>query len=169
MLGGASTIGFNSNVTLGGPLVSRPSLAMTYFVTTNAAVYIGVADDTVFDKGSWSPQSGATEGPGDLWNEVEYPGGALPRDLDASDGGVAQDVQLVKATLTLQPGATGPDQLAPFTGEPSTVNLPGRAFGATATAGSNALVTVDQVILESHVPTFDGAEVVRFAQIVVGS
>jgi transglutaminase-like putative cysteine protease len=146
---GVDTIGFNAEVTLGGPLVSHPELVMTYTVNTNAAVYLRVADDALFVNGSWLPVDGETAGLD--WKSVQYYGGPLPRDTDPSDGGVGKDEQTVSATLTLQPGATGPTPLTPFTGDPVAVNLPGLASGTISAPDSNTLVTVDEVQLDQDI------------------
>ena len=147
VVGGVDTIGFNPSVTLGGALVSHPQLAMTYVVNTNAAVYIRVADDTLFDRGTWNPESGENTDAGSTWNAIQYPQGLLPRDLSPADGGIGSNEATVAATLTLQPNSTGQLPLAPFTGEPASGNLPGIAYGTTTAAGTSSLLTVDQVVL----------------------
>ncbi|MFZ0127957.1 MAG: transglutaminaseTgpA domain-containing protein [Candidatus Dormiibacterota bacterium] len=151
IVGGADTIGFNPSVTLGGALVSHPQLAMTYVVNTNAAVYIRVADDTLFDRGTWNPESGENTDAGSTWNAIQYPQGLLPRDLNPADGGIGSNEATVAATLTLQQNATGQLPLAPFTGEPASSNLPGIAYGTTTAAGTSSLLTVDQVVLDQDI------------------
>ena len=151
IVGGADTIGFNPSVTLGGALVSHPQLAMTYVVNTNAAVYIRVADDTLFDRGTWNPESGENTDAGSTWNAIQYPQGLLPRDLNPADGGIGSNEATVAATLTLQPNATGQLPLAPFTGDPASSNLPGIAYGTTTAAGTSSLLTVDQVVLDQDI------------------
>jgi transglutaminase-like putative cysteine protease len=152
ILGGTGTIGFNDSVTLGGPLVSHPQLVMTYTVSTTASVYLRVADDTIYNKGSWTPETSTNDNdPNSAWTTVEYPQGLLPRDNSVADGGLGKDEQTVSATLTMQPDATGDEALVPFTGEPRSVNLPGVAQGTVATASSGALLTVDEVVLDQDI------------------
>jgi hypothetical protein len=153
VVGGAGTIGFSPVVSLGGPLVSHPQNAMTYTVDTTAAVYIRIADDTLYDKGSWSPQVAPVTDEGDSWNSVSYPGGLLPRDVAPADGGLEKDEATVSASFTMQASdATGQEALAPFTGEPRSTVLPGMAGGTTGAPGSTALLTVDAVALEQDLP-----------------
>jgi transglutaminase-like putative cysteine protease len=149
--GGVDTIGFNASVTLGGSLVSHPLLAMTYETSTAASVYIRIADDTVFDKGSWTQGDGANSDAPNPSSAVEFPQGLLPRDLSRADGGIGNDESTIKTTLTLQPGATGQQPLAPFTGDPASVNLPGTAYGASNGPGADGLLTVDQVVLDQTI------------------
>jgi hypothetical protein len=145
---GQSTIGFNDSVTLGGPLVSNPQLVMTYTVDTNAAVYLRVADDTIFDKGSWTPEDSTNDNdPTSTWTSFQFPLGKLPRDIDPADGGIGQDDQTVTANLTLQANATGDQSLVPFTGDPESVDLAGTAQGVAADPQAGALLTVDEVKL----------------------
>src|SRR5580704_11602771 len=149
---GQSSIGFNDSVTLGGPLVSNPQLVMTYTVDTTAAVYLRVADDTIFDKGSWTPEDSTNDNdPTSTWTTIQYPLGRLPRDIDPSDGGVGKDEQTVTATLTLQANATGDQSLVPFTGDPESVDLAGVAQGVVADPQAAELLTVDEVKLDQDV------------------
>jgi hypothetical protein len=149
---GVSAIGFNASVTLGGPLVSHPQLVMTYTVNTNAAVYLRVADDTIFSKGSWSPEDSTNDNdPASTWTSIQYPKGLLPRDDTQADGGIGKDEQTSSATLTLQAGATGDQSLVPFTGDPQSVDLPGVAQGTVADPQSGALLTVDEVVLDQDI------------------
>ena len=60
VVNGLSTIGFNDTVTPGGPLVNHPEPVMTYTVTPNATVYLRVANDTVYNKASWSRRTAPT-------------------------------------------------------------------------------------------------------------
>jgi transglutaminase-like putative cysteine protease len=150
--GSASTIGFNDSVTLGGPLVSRPQLVMVYTVNTNAAVYIRVADDTIYKAGSWSPETSINDSdPDSTWTSIPFPLGLLPRDKDPVDGGVGTAQQTVSASFTLQANATGDQSLVPFTGDPESVDLPGTAQGLVADPQSDTLLTVDEVRLEQSV------------------
>jgi transglutaminase-like putative cysteine protease len=150
--GGTSTIGFNESVTLGGALVSHPQLVMTYTVSTPASVYLRVADDTIFDAGSWSPETSTNDSASDsTWTSIQFPQGLLPRDTDPEDGGIGKDEQTVSATLTLQANATGDRSLVPFTGDPLSVNLPGIAAGAVADPQAPALLTVDEVTLDQDI------------------
>jgi hypothetical protein len=152
IVNGLSTIGFNDSVTLGGPLVSRPQLVMTYTVNTNAAVYLRVADDTIFNKGSWTPEDSTNDNdPNSSWTSFDFPLGQLPRDLDPVDGGIGRDEQTVTANLTLQANATGDQSLVPFTGDPESVDLPGSAAGVVADPQSQALLTVDEVKLDTDI------------------
>ncbi len=147
--GGANTIGFNPSVTLGGPLVSHPELVMTYTDNTTASEYIRVDNDTVFLNGNWYPQGPSSEGV-NAGSGLEYPGGLLPRDTDRADGGIGKDESLITATLTMQPKATGTEPLAPFTGDPVSVNAPGIAWG-TEDASDSELDTVDEVTLDQAI------------------
>ncbi|MGA7987466.1 MAG: transglutaminase-like domain-containing protein [Candidatus Dormiibacterota bacterium] len=149
--GGLATIGFNPSVELGGPLVSKPQLVLTYSVNTNAPVYLRVANDTLFVAGSWLPQSGVSASTNNNWNGVQYQGGPLPRDSDPGDGGIGKEEQPVQATITMQRGATGQQSLVPFTGEPDAVNDPGIAYGTVAPQSPNALLSVDQVVLNQDI------------------
>ena len=66
---------------LGGPLVNHPQPVMTYTVTTNATVYLRVANDTQFDKGSWFPEDSTNDpDPTSNWSSSTFPKGLLPRD-----------------------------------------------------------------------------------------
>ncbi len=149
--GGLATIGFNPSVELGGPLVSKPELVLTYSVNTAAPVYLRVANDTLFVAGSWLPQSGVSASTSNNWNGLAYQGGPLPRDTDPADGGVGKEEQAVQATITLQHGATGQQSLVPFTGEPDSVNDPGIAYGTVAPSDPIALLSVDQVVLNQDI------------------
>jgi hypothetical protein len=150
VVGGADTIGFNPSVTLGGRLISHPQLVLTYFVNTTAPVYIRVVNDTQFVGGSWFPQS-PTGAAGDLWNQIQFPVGLLPRDITPADGGIGKDEATVTATLTMQPKATGQTPLVPFTGDPASVNLPGIASGTTVGPTVSDLLTVDEVQLDQDI------------------
>jgi transglutaminase-like putative cysteine protease len=149
--GGLATIGFNPSVELGGPLVSKPQLVLTFSVNTTASVYLRVANDTLFVQGSWLPQSGVSSSTSNNWNGVQYPGGLLPRDSDPADGGLGKEEQAVQATITLQHGATGQQSLVPFTGEPDAVNDPGIAYGTVNPQNPNSLLSVDQVVLNQDI------------------
>jgi hypothetical protein len=152
VVNGTSTIGFNATVSLGGPLVSHPELVMTYTVNTNAAVYLRVADDTIFNKGTWSPEDSDNDSnPDSTWTSIPYPNGLLPRDDDPSDGGIGKDESPVSATFTLQANATGDQSLVPFTGDPQSVDLPGSAQGVIENPQSEQLLTVDSVVLEQDI------------------
>ena len=84
--GGAvsATIGFNhvgrARRAAGQPAAAR---CMTYSVNTNATVYLRVANDTVFDKGSWFPEDSTNDPePTSNWSSFTFPKGLLPRDND---------------------------------------------------------------------------------------
>jgi hypothetical protein len=152
LVNGVSTIGFNASVDLGGPLVSHPEPVMTYTVTPDATVYIRVADDTVYNKGSWSPEDSTNDpDPTSTWTSVEFPKGLLPRDDTQADGGIGKDQQTVSATLVLQANATGDESLVPFTGDPESVDLPGTAQGVVTDPQAGALLTVDEVKLDQDI------------------
>jgi hypothetical protein len=147
--GTTATIGFNPSVVLGGRLVSQPKTVLTYTTNTAATVYLGVTDDTYFADGNWFAPGGGTSIPGGyIWTDLEFPGGLLPRDDNIQDGGVGKDGQSVKATIVMQPGATGQQSLVPFTGEPVGVEDPGVAYGTLKTSDETSLLTVDSVQLE---------------------
>ena len=152
---GVATVGFNASVLLGGSLVSQPKQVIRYTTDTTATVYLGVAVDTYFDRGQWyEPARDANSTAPLSWSGVEYQGGPLPRDTNPADGGIGQDERAVKATIVIDPGATGPEQLVPFTGEPDAVNLPGVAYGTVAAPNSEnagSLLTVDSVELEHDI------------------
>jgi transglutaminase-like putative cysteine protease len=150
-LGGVATIGFNPSVELGGPLVSKPQLAMTYTTNTNVPTYIRVEDDTQFVEGSWFPQTGINGPTSNTWNDVPFPGGLLPRDTDPADGGIGADQQQVQATVVMQKNSTGQQPLVPFVGDPDAVNLPGTAYGAVAPLSPNSLLSVDDVQLDQDI------------------
>jgi transglutaminase-like putative cysteine protease len=145
--GGDATIGFNPSVELGGRLVSKPKLVLTYSTNTNVPTDIRIEDDTQFVNGSWFPQTGINGPTSNTWNDVPFPGGLLPRDTDPTHGGVGADQQQVQATIILQKGATGQQPLVPFVGEPYAVNLPGTAYGAVAPTAPSSLLSVDDVQL----------------------
>ena len=145
--GGVATIGFNPSVELGGPLVSKPHLELTYTTTNNVPAYIRVEDDTQFVDGSWFPQTGINGPTSNTWNDVPFSGGPLPRDTDPAHGGVGADQQQVQATIVMQKGATGQQPLVPFAGDPYAVNLPGTAYGAVAPTAPDLLLSVDDVQL----------------------
>lgn len=149
--GGVATIGFNPSVELGGPLVSKPQLEMTYTTNNNVPTYIRVEDDTQFVDGSWFPQTGINGPTSNTWNDVPFPGGLLPRDTNVADGGVGADQQQVQATVVMQKGATGQQPLVPFVGDPDGVNLPGTAYGAVAPASPSSLLSVDDVQLDQDI------------------
>jgi transglutaminase-like putative cysteine protease len=152
VLNGLSTIGFNDSVTLGGPLVSHPEPVMTYTVTPDATVYLRVADDTVYNKGSWSPETSTNDpDPSSTWTSIDTFPGLLPRDNSVTDGGLGKDQQTLSATLTLQADATGDQSLVPFTGDPKSVDLPGSAQGVVADPQAPTLLTVDEVKLDTDV------------------
>ena len=144
-VGGAETIGYNSSVTLGGSLVSRPQLVMTLTDNTTANVYVRLNNDPQFAAGSWYPSSADTAA-GDAWTGISFSAGPLPRDVNRADGGVGKDETLVTATITMQPKATGSEAAAPFTGDPVSSSLPGQAWGVE-NAAVDLLNTVDQVTL----------------------
>jgi len=149
--GGVNTIGFNPSVTLGGPLVSHPLPVLSYVDNTTAPVYLRIANDTLFDRGSWFPQGGSPDVSTDLWNRVGYASGQLPRDTTPAHGGIGQGEPTVTATLTLQANATGVTPLVPFTGDPESASVPGIATGSVATPGSSSLLTVDEVQLAHQI------------------
>ena len=115
---GSGTIGFSESVQLGGKLVSEPRTVLTYTTTTNAVVYVRVANDTTFDDGNWFPPSRGPVLGGFTWNGVLYPAGLLPRDSNPADGGLGADETEVSATIDVDQGATGDTPRVPFTGEP---------------------------------------------------
>ena len=149
---GLNTIGFSPAVTLGGSLVSHPQPVLTYLSSTTSPVYLRIANDPVFDRGSWFPQGGNTNPHRNTLDQVGYAKGPLPRDTNPADGGIASDETTVSANFTLQKDATGLTPLAPFPGDPASASLPGVATGIVAEQGSNELLTVDEVQL-SHLIT----------------
>ncbi len=150
-LGGVGTIGFNPSVELGGPLVSKPQLEMTYTTANNVPTYLRVEDDTQFVDGSWFPQTGILGPTSNTWNDVPFLGGPLPRDTDPTHGGVGADQEQVQATVVMQKGATGQQPLVPFVGDPDAVNLPGTAYGAVAATAPSTLLSVDDVQLDQDI------------------
>jgi transglutaminase-like putative cysteine protease len=148
---GSASIGFSPSVELGGPLTSQPKQVLTYTTNTTAGVYLRVAVDTYFSDGNWfTPAGGAGAVPGQFtWSGQQFPAGPLPRDTNPSDGGIGSGVQAVNASIVMQPGATGPQPLVPFIGEPLTVNMSGTVFGTAANGGNGALLTVDSVQLDT--------------------
>ena len=122
---GLNTIGFSPAVTLGGSLVSHPQPVLTYLSSTTSPVYLRIATDTVFDRGSWFPQGGNTNPLGNTLDQIGYSKGPLPRDTNPADGGIASDETTVSANFTLQKDATGLTPLAPFPGDPA-VSEPSR-------------------------------------------
>jgi transglutaminase-like putative cysteine protease len=150
-LGGVATIGFNPSVELGGPLVSKPQLEMTYTTANNVPTYVRVEDDTQFVDGSWFPQTGINGPTSNTWNDVPFEGGPLPRDTDPTHGGVGADQEQVQATVVMQKGATGQQPLVPFIGDPDAVNLPGTAYGAVAPTAPSTLLSVDDVQLDQDI------------------
>lgn len=142
---GVNTIGFNPSVTLGGSLVSHPQPVLSYTDDATTPVYLRIANDTQFDKGSWSPEGGITN------VAVGFDPGPLPRDLNPADGGIGNDETTVTAKLTVQANATGVTPLAPFTGDPTSASLPGVASGTVTTPGSSDLLTVDEVQLGQEI------------------
>jgi len=152
---GVTPIGFNLTVNLGGALVNETKPVLTYRTETGAGAYLQVATDTEFDRGNWyAPGRGTNTAGGNPWGSVPFPSGPLPRDTNILDGGIGSDEQLVHVRLDVDQGATGDQQLAPFTGEPDAVNLSGTAFGTISEVNENELLTVDSVQLD---PTSDGS------------
>jgi transglutaminase-like putative cysteine protease len=149
---GLNTIGFSPAVTLGGSLVSHPQPVLTYLANTTSPVYLRIADDTEFDRGSWFPPSQGSDDAGNPLTRVDYAPGALPRDTIPAVVGPGNNETTVTASLTLQANATGLTPLAPFPGDPASASLAGVASGAAAAAGSNELLTIDEVQL-SHLIT----------------
>ena len=150
--GGAGTIEFSTGTVPGGALVSQPQPVLTYSVDTSAPVYLGVVDDTQFVAGNWYPdQGGETSGPDLAFAGLQFAAGSVPRDLDPADGGATTDSVAVHADITLQPGATGATSYVPFTGEPSSVDRNGVAFGIVAAAHPQSLLTVDYVQMDASV------------------
>ncbi|HEY8672453.1 MAG TPA: transglutaminaseTgpA domain-containing protein [Candidatus Dormibacteraeota bacterium] len=152
---GTATIGFSPSVELGGRLVSQPKTVLSYTTDSPATLYLAVAADTFFSGGNWfTPAGGAGSAPGKYtWTGVQYPGGLLPRDTNAQDGGVGSEGQTVRANIVLQPGATGQQPLVPFTGEPVSVNRAGIAYGTVADADQTSLLSVDSVALDRDLIT----------------
>jgi len=144
---GSGTIGFSESVQLGGKLVSAPRTVLTYTTTTNAVVYVRVANDTTFDDGNWYPPSRGPVTGGFTWNGVLYPAGPLPRDSNPADGGLGTEETEVSATIDVDQGATGDTPRVPFTGEPQSVNLAGTAYGTVSGTDQMSLLTVDSVVL----------------------
>ena len=147
---GSGTIGFSESVQLGGKLVSEPRPVLTYTTTTNALVYVRVANDTTFDAGNWYPPSRGPVLGGFTWNGVPYQGGTLPRDTDQADGGIGKDETQIVATVVVDQGATGDTPRVPFTGEPEAVNLDGTAYGTVSGADQTSLLSVNSVVLNQN-------------------
>jgi transglutaminase-like putative cysteine protease len=149
---GTTTIGFSLSVSLGGALVNKPKQVMTYRTSTGSSSYLQIATDTEFDRGNWyAPARGATTG--DVWGGVPFASGPLPRDTNTNDGGIGTDEQAIDAQIVVDSGATGTQQLVPFTGEPDGVDFSGTAFGTLSAFDQTRLLTVDSVQLD---PTSDG-------------
>jgi transglutaminase-like putative cysteine protease len=143
-----TTVGFNLSVSLGGSLVDKPKPVLTYRTDTGASAYLQVATDTEFDRGNWYlPARGAITG-GDVWGGVPFPSGPLPRDVDTSDGGIGTEEQAIDAQIVVDEGATGDQQLVPFTGEPYAVDVSGTAFGTFSESDQPKLLTVDSVQID---------------------
>jgi hypothetical protein len=150
---GTATIGFNAAVDLGGPLDSEPKPVLTYTTDTGASAYLQVTNDTDFDRGNWyAPARGASIAGGDTWGGVSFSSGPLPRDTSPADGGIGIDEEPINAEIVVDEGATGDEELVPFTGEPDAVDFPGTAFGAINNAHQNQLLTVDSVLLNGSQP-----------------
>jgi transglutaminase-like putative cysteine protease len=150
---GTTTIGFSLSVNLGGSLVNKPKQVLTYRTSTGVSSYLQVATDTEFDRGNWyAPARGATAGDA-VWGGVPFASGPLPRDADTTDGGIGVEEQAIDAQIVVDPGATGNQQLVPFTGEPDGVDFSGTAFGTLSAFDQTKLLTVDSVQLD---PTSDG-------------
>ena len=147
---GATAIGFNLSVNLGGSLANDPKPVLTYRMDTGGTAYLQVATDTDFDRGNWySPARGTSIDGGDTWDGVPFASGPLPRDTNLTDGGIGTDEQAVDAQIALDQGATGDQLLVPFTGEPDAVNFSGTAFGTISSASGTELLTVDSVQLDA--------------------
>ena len=160
---GTTSVGFSLSVSLGGSLVDRPKQVMTYRTNTGTSSYLQVATDTDFDRGNWySPARGATTG-GDAWGGVPFASGSLPRDANTLDGGIGTEEQAIDAQIVVDPGATGNQQLVPFSGEPDAVDFSGTAFGTISPSNQNELVTVDSVQLD---PTSDGSATLKTVALV---
>jgi transglutaminase-like putative cysteine protease len=150
-LNGATAIGFNLSVSLGGSLANDPKPVLTYRMDTGGSAYLQVATDTDFDRGNWfSPARGTDIAGGDTWDGVPFASGPLPRDTNLADGGIGADEQAVDAQIALDQGATGDQLLVPFTGEPDAVNFSGTAFGTISSASRTELLTVDSVQLDAR-------------------
>jgi transglutaminase-like putative cysteine protease len=149
-LNGATAIGFNLSVSLGGSLANDPKPVLTYRMDTGGSAYLQVATDTDFDRGNWySPARGTNIADGDTWDGVPFASGPLPRDTNTADGGIGADEQAVHAQIAVDQGATGDQLLVPFTGEPDAVNFSGTAFGTVSSANATELLTVDSVQLDA--------------------
>jgi hypothetical protein len=143
---GLNTIGFSPAVTLGGSLVSHPQPVLTYLANTTSSVYLRIANDTEFDRGSWFPPSQGSDDASNPFTHVDVAPGTLPRDTSTTFGGIGND-ETVTATLDLQANATGLTPLVPFPGDPESVSLGGVESGSAAAPGSTDLLTVDEVQL----------------------
>ena len=143
---GLNTIGFSPAVTLGGSLVSHPQPVLTYLANATSSVYLRIANDTEFDRGSWFPPSQGSDDASNPFTHVDVHPGTLPRDTSTTLGGIGND-ETVTATLDLQANATGLTPLVPFPGDPESVSLDGVASGSAAAPGSTDLLTVDEVQL----------------------
>jgi transglutaminase-like putative cysteine protease len=146
---GTPTIGFNLSVSLGGSLVNKPKPVLTYRTDTGASAYLQVATDTDFDRGNWYAPARATTTGDDVWGGVPFASGPLPRDADTSDGGIGTEEQAIDAQIVVDQGATGDQQLVPFTGEPDAVDFSGTAFGTLSASDQTKLLTVDSVQLDA--------------------
>ena len=160
---GTTTIGFSLSVNLGGSLVNKPKQVLTYRTSTGSSSYLQVATDTEFDRGNWyAPARGATAGDA-VWGGVPFASGPLPRDANTADGGIGVEEQAIDAQIVVDPGATGNQQLVPFTGEPDGVDFSGTAFGTLSAFDQTKLLTVDSVQLD---PTSDGNSTLQTVALV---
>jgi transglutaminase-like putative cysteine protease len=147
---GTSAIGFSLSVKLGGSLVNAPKIVLTYRTDSGSGAYLQVATDTDFDRGNWyAPARGASSTGGTTWGSVPFASGPLPRDTSIADGGIGNDEQAVDAQVVVYQGATGDQQLVPFTGEPDAVDFSGTAFGTISASEQERLLTVDSVQLDA--------------------
>jgi transglutaminase-like putative cysteine protease len=87
----------------------------------------------------------------------------LPRDTNTTDGGIGSKEQEIDAQVVVDSGATGNQQLVPFTGEPDGVDFSGTAFGTLSASNPTELLTVDSVQLD---PTSDGSATLQTVALV---
>ncbi|MBV8301846.1 MAG: hypothetical protein JOY68_07975 [Candidatus Dormibacteraeota bacterium] len=152
--GGKGSIQFNPNTEPGGPLVSQPVNVLTYYTDNNTPTYLRVVNDVLFSAGDWFP--GSTEQfpeDGVAQSTVNDPGGSVPRDRSAADGGVGSAESTVTATLTFQLPATGSSSLVPFPGDPDWSNQLGTVAGEVPFAQSSGLGTLPLTVDALEAPS----------------
>lgn len=122
---GVSEIGFSTNVTPGGTLVSHPQPVLRYYTSDGGSSYLAMATDDSFSDGNWTmgfQGRAATTVP-------VSPTAAIPQDtLGAERVMVTAHITLLGPSGGYSPGGT---HLAPFPAQPYSLSVRSLASGMT--------------------------------------